>query len=99
MKVCNSTWKEENTGADICGRILLWMVHQRFRYGKIFLHIQNIASAMNMTAREVREYLDILLLSGAVGCTPFSPGVSELWFITESVSDFICSGSADECDF
>ncbi len=91
-------WKEENTGADICERILLWMVHQRFRYGEIFLRIQNIASAMNMTAREVREYLDILLLSGAVGCTPFSPGASELWFITESVSDFICSGRADECD-
>ncbi|HFH2783495.1 TPA: hypothetical protein ACGJP5_004687 [Escherichia coli] len=75
-------WKQKNTGADICGRILLWMLHQRFRYGKI-----------------VREYLDILLLSGAMGCTPFSPGASELWFITESVSDFICSGSADECDF
>ena len=98
LRGCNSMWKQKNTGADICGRILLWMVHQRFRHGRIFLRIQNIASAMNMTAREVREYLDILLLSGVVGCTPFSPGASERWFITESVSDFICSGSADECD-
>ncbi len=85
--------KEENTSPDICEGILLWMVHQRFRYGKIFLRIQNIASAMNMTVCEVREYLDILFLSGTVGCTPFSPSTSELWFITESVSDFICSGT------
>lgn len=86
-------WKEENTSPDICERILLWMVHQQFRHGKIFLHIQNIASTMNMTVCEAREYLDILFLSGTVGCTPFSPGTSELWFITESVSDFICSGT------
>ncbi|HFT9406873.1 TPA: hypothetical protein ACGS6U_002954 [Escherichia coli] len=58
-------WKQKNTGADICERILLWMVHQRFQYGKIFLRIQNIASVMNMTAREVREYLDIS--AGSVG--------------------------------
>ncbi|EPO2325296.1 hypothetical protein ACT7IK_004829 [Escherichia coli] len=83
--------KEENIGTEICERILLWMVHQRFRYGEIFLHIQNISSAMNMTAHEIREHLDILLLSGTVGCTPFSTGVSELWFI--AVSDFICSGT------
>ncbi len=74
------------------------MVHQRFRYGEIFLRIQNITSAMNMTVREVREYLDILFLSGAVGCTPFLPGAPELWFITESVSDFICSDSAGGYD-
>ncbi|QCT87615.1 hypothetical protein [Escherichia sp. E4742] len=85
-------WKEENTSADICERILLWMVYQRFRQGEIFLRIQNIASVMNMTVSEIREYLDILFLSGVVGCTPLSPGASELWFITESVSDFICSG-------
>ncbi len=91
-------WEEGNISADICERILLWMVHQRFRYGEIFLQIHNIASAMNMTAREVREYLDILHLSGAVGCTPFSPGAPELWFITESVSDFICPDSAGVYD-
>lgn len=43
-----------------------------------------------MTVREVREYLDILFLSGTMGCTPFSPGAPELWFITESVSEFVC---------
>lgn len=90
--------EENNTAADICERILLWMVWQRFRQGEIFLRIRDIASAMNMTVSEIREYLDILFLSGAVGCTPFSPGASELWFITESVSDFICSGSAAEYD-
>ncbi|EFN6235709.1 hypothetical protein FVI09_25165 [Escherichia coli] len=87
-----------NTDADICERILLWMIRQRFRQGEIFFRIHDIASAINMTVREVREYLDILFLSGAVGCTPFSPGAAELWFITESVSDFICSGSAGEYD-
>lgn len=64
-------WKEGNISADICERILLWMVHQRFRYGEVFLRIQNIASAMNMTAREVREYLDILHLSGRWGVHHF----------------------------
>lgn len=91
-------WEENNTSADVCERILLWMVRQRFRQGEIFLRIRDIASAMNITTREVREYLDILFLSGTVGCTPLSPGASELWFITESVSDFICSDCAGECD-
>lgn len=86
-------WEEEHTRTDICERILLWMAHQRFRQGGIFLRIRDIASAMNMTVSEIREYLDILFLSGVVGCTPTSPGTSELWFITESVSDFICSSA------
>lgn len=98
MKVRNIMREKNNTAADICERILLWMVRQRFRRGEIFLRIRDIASAMNMTVSEIREYLDILFLSGAVGCTPLSPGASELWFITESVSDFICSGSAGEYD-
>lgn len=89
--------EENNTGADICERILLWMVRRLFRQGEIFLRIQNIASDMNMTVREVREYLDILFLSGAVGCTPLSPGASSAMHTNDRsltmVDLFCCAGA------